>query len=211
MPGYPVPADEARVELRFRNSRFLGTVGRAETVAAARALVERARQRHPDASHHVYAFAVGHGAKVVHGMSDDGEPAGTAGRPVLAVVQGSGLGDVVVVVTRWFGGTRLGTGGLVRAYTETAQAALAAVPRQQKVRPVWFGLELEYGQHPACRKVLVERGATITGEEFGAGVVLVGWIGDERWDGLRRALLDASAGRAVPRAIEPPAGDPGLA
>ncbi|MFA6107706.1 MAG: YigZ family protein [Candidatus Latescibacterota bacterium] len=207
MSGYPVPAGEARIELRCRNSRFLGTVDRAETVTAARALVERARQGHPDASHHVYAFAVGYGATVVHGMSDDGEPAGTAGRPVLAVVQGSGLGDVVVVVTRWFGGTKLGTGGLVRAYTETAQAVLAAVARQQKVHAVWFCLDLEYGQHPACRKALVERGATIIGEEFGASVALVGWIGDEGWDGLRQALLDASAGRAVPRIIEPPASE----
>ena len=92
--GYPIPAAEAQVELRFKNSRFIGTAGPAPTVEEARAFIARLREQFPDASHHAYAFAAGFGSSVIHGMSDDGEPAGTAGRPMLAVVQGAGLGDV---------------------------------------------------------------------------------------------------------------------
>jgi putative IMPACT (imprinted ancient) family translation regulator len=78
----------------------------------------------PNASHHVYAFRVGHGNSIIEGMSDDGEPTGTAGPPVLAVLRGTQIGDIIVIVTRYFGGTKLGTGGLVRAYPEAAQIAL---------------------------------------------------------------------------------------
>ena len=95
--GYPVPTGEAVIEIEVKRSRFIGYAAPAATVEAARGFIESVRQRHPDASHHVYAFEVGHGASVTHGMSDDGEPSGTAGRPMLAVVQGADLGDVVVV------------------------------------------------------------------------------------------------------------------
>ncbi|MCX7792579.1 MAG: YigZ family protein, partial [Chloroflexaceae bacterium] len=113
---YPIPAGRARAELLVLNSRFVATAGPAPDVEAAKAFIAAIRQELPGASHHCYAFLAGHGASVIAGMSDDGEPAGTAGRPMLAVLRGSGLGDVVVVVTRYFGGALLGTGGLVRAY-----------------------------------------------------------------------------------------------
>ena len=116
--GYPVPTGEAVIEIEVKRSRFIGYAAPAATVEAARGFIESVRQRHPDASHHVYAFEVGHGASVTHGMSDDGEPSGTAGRPALVVVENHELGDVVAVVVRYFGGTKLGTGGLVRAYTQ---------------------------------------------------------------------------------------------
>src|ERR671921_1142335 len=91
------------------------------------------RAEMPDAAHHVYAYIVGHGATTTLGMSDDGEPSGTAGRPVMAVLKGSGLGDVALVITRYFGGTLLGTGGLVRAYGDAAKAVLAILPRTEKI------------------------------------------------------------------------------
>jgi len=98
--SYEVPAERRRVGLVERRSRFVATVACTPTVAEARAFIDEMRAEFADASHNVYAFAVGYGATVTHGMSDDGEPSGTAGRPALAVVQGSGLGDVTVVVTR---------------------------------------------------------------------------------------------------------------
>ena len=82
MSGYAIPSRAARVDLRFKNSRFIGVADRAGSVDEARAVLHRTHERFPDASHHVYAFAVGHGSTVTHGMSDDGEPSGTAGRPV---------------------------------------------------------------------------------------------------------------------------------
>src|SRR5438552_3674735 len=114
-----IPAGAARTEIRASNSRFIATAG--------------VRAAMPDASHHVYAYIVGHGATTTLSMTDDGEPPGTAGRPVMAVLKGSGLGDVALVITRYFGGTLLGTGGLVRAYGDAAKAVLAILPRAEKI------------------------------------------------------------------------------
>ena len=192
---YPVPAGEAQVELRFKNSRFIGVAAPVATVAEARDFVQEMRRVFPDASHHVYGFAVGYGATVTHGMSDDREPSGTAGRPVLAVVQGAGLGDVVVVVIRYFGGTKLGTGGLVRAYTETAQAVLAAVSRQDKVHTVVARLELPYEFYNQVKVLINNCGGEIQDEDFGAGVEMHLRIDEERFDELRRVVRDATSGR----------------
>jgi len=142
--GYPVPAATCESETRFKNSRFIGTAGPAASVDEAQEFVDSIRNRYGDASHHVYAFSVGHGATVTEGMSDDCEPSGTAGRPVLAVVKGSGLGDVAVVITRFFGGTKLGTGGLVRAYTQTAQQVLGELPTTRKIERVSAILHVPY-------------------------------------------------------------------
>jgi len=113
---YPIPAQTVRTETTIKRSRFIATLGYANTVVAARTFIQQIRAEMPDATHHVYAFRIGYGGSVIEGLSDDGEPAGTAGKPVMAVIRGADLGDVVIVVTRYFGGTKLGTGGLVRAY-----------------------------------------------------------------------------------------------
>ena len=149
--GYLIPAAESTAEVADRGSRFLGICACAESVEEARAFLQQVQSRHADASHHVYAFAVGHGASVTHGMSDDREPSGTAGRPVLAVVQGSGLGDLIVVVVRWFGGTKLGTGGLVRAYTKAAQEVLAVTPTSRRVQTRTVIVRLPYDRYEPCR------------------------------------------------------------
>src|SRR5512143_3089418 len=130
---YPIPAGEARIELHVKNSRFIGRAGYTPSVEEAKAFIEKVKAEEPGCTHAVYAFAVGHGASVTHGMSDAGEPSGTAGRPALAVVKGSGVGDVTIGIVRYFGGPKLGTGGLVKAYTETAQAVLAQLPLTEKV------------------------------------------------------------------------------
>src|SRR4051812_28537673 len=100
-----VPAGRASVEIRVSNSRFVAQAAPTATVAEARAFIAEVRAAMPDATHHVYAYRIGHGATTTEGQSDAGEPPGTAGRPVLAVLRGSELGDVSVVVTRYFGGT----------------------------------------------------------------------------------------------------------
>ena len=193
--GYLVPAGEVRVELRFKNSRFIGTAAPVPTVEEARGLVARVRAEFPDASHHVYAFAVGFGTRVTHGMSDDGEPSGTAGRPVLAVVQGAGLGDVAVVVSRYFGGTKLGTGGLVRAYGSTAQAVLEQVPRREKVEQVAARLVLPYELYARARLLIEGVEGEIEDEEFGAQVALVLQLRKDRVESLRSSIQDLGAGR----------------
>src|SRR5215216_5950308 len=128
MRPYSVPLDEIRRELVVVNSRFIATLAPVSTIDAARAFLSRIRKEFGDASHNVPAYIIGGGNTVTEYFSDDGEPSGTAGRPALAVLRGSGLGDVVVVVTRYFGGTLLGTGGLVRAYGAAVKAVLALLP-----------------------------------------------------------------------------------
>jgi uncharacterized YigZ family protein len=167
-----IPAGPARAEIRASNSRFIASAAPSATVEAARAVIAGIRAAMPDATHHVYAYVIGHGATTTLGMSDDGEPAGTAGRPTLAVLRGSGLGDITLVVTRYFGGTLLGTGGLVRAYGDAAKAVLAVVPRVEKI--AWQPLEivLPYSAYEPARRLLVAHAGRIDAEEFAADVTL---------------------------------------
>ena len=194
--GYPVPASEARARLRFKNSVFAGFVARADSVAAARTFIGDIRSRFPDASHCVYAFAIGHGASVTHGMSDDGEPAGTAGRPLLAVVQGSGLGDVAVAVVRYFGGTKLGTGGLVRAYTSTAQATLAEVEVVEKVTYLGVCLRaMPYEFYEAVKSAVTAVAGIVESEEFAEAVTMTARVPEDQVPELSRVVRETTSGR----------------
>jgi uncharacterized YigZ family protein len=194
---YPIPAGPARVELAVLNSRFIATAGPAPTVVAAKELIAAVRAEMPDASHHCFAYLVGYGASVTAGMSDDGEPAGTAGRPMLAVLRGAGLGDVALVVTRYFGGTLLGTGGLVRAYGDAAKAALAALPRAERVELRSLAVRVSYGAYAAARRALEAEGATIDAEQFGADVELAASVPADAYARAVAALGEATAGQAV--------------
>ncbi|MGF1505812.1 MAG: YigZ family protein [Anaerolineae bacterium] len=195
MNRYPIPADRARIELKIANSRFIATIGPATTVDAAKAFIDEMRAEFSDASHNVYAFKVGYGASVTEGMSDDGEPAGTAGKPALAVLRGEDLGDVVVVVTRYFGGTKLGTGGLVRSYTQSVKEALKAMPVGERVHTVTGTLKAPYSLYEQIRRLVEQEGGTITEETFGAEVTLrLRFIVDER-DPFEHHLRELSAGQ----------------
>lgn len=170
--SYPVPAQRTRVETRAGNSRFIATIARATTQTEARQFIQSIRAEMPDATHHVYAFIAGHGASVTEGMSDDGEPAGTSGPPALAVLRGSGLGDVVLVITRYFGGTKLGTGGLVAAYGAAAKAAVEAVPRENYVPRTARVLRMPYPLYDRVCQLLLLHEALAGEAEFSDEVSL---------------------------------------
>jgi uncharacterized YigZ family protein len=197
MSSYRIPAAEARVEIRVVNSRFVASAAPAPSVDAAKAFIERVRAEMPDASHHVYAFLVGHGASVTAGMSDAGEPSGTAGRPALAVLRGSDLGDAAVVVTRYFGGTLLGTGGLVRAYGDAVKAVLAELPTAEKVELATLLVALPYPSYGLCKQLLTRFSAAITSEEFATDVTLTLTLPVEQAEALAEALAEATAGAAM--------------
>lgn len=140
---YPVLLGESRREETIDRSRFITTVASVATAEDAMRFVSRIRVEFPDATHHCYAYQVGPpGTTSSVGMSDDGEPHGTAGRPMLNMLIHSGVGDVVAVVTRYYGGRKLGRGGLGRAYGGGVQAALAEAPRGMRVE--WVSLELSF-------------------------------------------------------------------
>ena len=197
MTGYPIPAQTTRVETVVVNSRFIATIGRADTVAEARQFIQAVRDEMPDATHHVYAFKVGYGGSVTEGMSDDGEPAGTAGPPVLAVLRGADLGDVVIVVTRYFGGTRLGTGGLVRAYGGAAKDAIAALPGELKIERQPVGIAVPYSFYKRLKLLLAEHQALITDEEFAAEVTVYATLPVDQVASLETAITHLTAGQAA--------------
>ena len=194
MAKYLVPAAETRCEIVVVNSRFIATLAPAVSVDEARAFIARVRQEFPDATHHVPVYVVGGGESVIEHCSDAGEPAGTAGRPALAVLRGSGLGDVAVVITRYFGGTKLGTGGLVRAYSEAMRTVVEAAPRAQKVLAHTVMLELPYRLLERLRLLVRAQQGEILDETFGEQITLTARFPVERLDAFQHALGEVSNG-----------------
>ncbi len=198
---YPIPAQETRVETVVINSRFVCTVAEARTTEEAIAFIRRVKSELADASSHAYAYHVGFGASVTDGCNDGGEPSGTAGKPMLAVLKGSGLGDVVAVVTRYFGGTKLGTGGLVRAFSGALKAALEQLPRAERVERKTFLLELPYPLYEQAKRLALAHNAAVDGEEFGADVLMTLTFVVDDVQPFANALRDLSAGRLALTAI----------
>ena len=194
-PKY-IPAARARAELRVVNSRFIADAAPAATVEDAKAFIAAIRAEMPDAAHHVFAYIVGHGATTTLGMTDDGEPPGTAGRPVMAVLNGSGLGDVVLVVTRYFGGTLLGTGGLVRAYGDAAKAVLSELPRAEKIDRSDLAIVLPYAAYEPARRLLAAHAGEVLDETFAADVMLRARLPLAEVAAFSAALGELTAGRA---------------
>ncbi|MCJ7623278.1 MAG: YigZ family protein [Anaerolineaceae bacterium] len=133
MHKYLIPAEEIESQIEIKKSRFIVCIAPAFSVDEARRFISDVKKKHPNANHHVSSYIIGHGNSEIAHCTDDGEPSGTAGRPALAVLQGSGLGDVVAVIVRYFGGIKLGTGGLVRAYSGAVKQGLSVLPRGMKV------------------------------------------------------------------------------
>jgi uncharacterized YigZ family protein len=191
---YPIPAREARAEIQVLNSRFIATASPIFSVDEARAFIARIKDEFADASHNVPAYLVGHGASVTAHCHDDGEPSGTAGRPALAVLQGSGLGDVAVVVTRYFGGTKLGTGGLVRAYGDAVRQVLEILPRAEKVPTHTILVATPYPLFERVRLAVEAHGGQILDEAFTAEVTVTARFPIERLPPFQATLQELSSG-----------------
>ncbi len=199
---YPIPAAEARAEIEVKNSRFVATAVPAFTVEEAKAFITRIKAEFSDATHNVPAFLVGFGNSVTAHCNDDGEPSGTAGRPILAVLQGSGLGDIAVVVTRYYGGTKLGTGGLVRAYGDAAKAVLDILPRAEKVPTHTTMLALPYSLLEQVRLLVGEWNGRILDEQFAADITMTMQFTVARFPGFQDALRELSHGSLAAEVVE---------
>ena len=180
--------------LVVKNSRFLAELFAAESAETARARIANQRTKYPDCSHVVHAMAIGPTAGIL-GCSDDGEPAGTAGRPVLEVLKGSSVTNVLLTVIRWFGGTKLGTGGLVKAYGDAAKGVLAGAVTQEIVAMTTLSFTLSYPLLENGRRLLRDFSFSIQREEFNArGAQLSGELPSARADALVRRLTDLARG-----------------
>ncbi|MCA9869356.1 MAG: YigZ family protein [Caldilineae bacterium] len=195
---YSIPAGQHRVEEEIDRSRFITTVACVPTVEAARAFIDTIRAEFADASHNCWAYLVGPpGSTGQVGYSDDGEPHGTAGRPMFTVLEHSGLGDVAAVVTRYFGGRLLGRGGLVRAYSGGVKLALETLPLSEHRPMVDLSLVVEYGFLAQVQYLLPEFEAEITEQEYGVDVSLLVRLPQTRSDALQEALLQLTAGAVL--------------
>ncbi|MEX2467261.1 MAG: YigZ family protein [Gemmatimonadota bacterium] len=168
---YPIPARIHRVEETIQRSRFVTTVAHAPDADAAHAFVGRVREELPDATHHCWAFVAGPPGSTTHiGMSDDGEPHGTAGRPMLTTLLHGGVGEIVAVCTRYYGGVKLGTGGLGRAYAGGVKLALEAIPTEERVERVSLSLIVGYAHVDALQRLFEELDVVVEGETYGVDV-----------------------------------------
>ncbi len=202
-PGsFLIPARRTRIEQVVVNSRFIATATPAFSIDEARAFIAAIRHEFADATHNVPAYLIGHGASVVAHCHDDGEPSGTAGRPMLAMLQGSGLGDVAVVVTRYFGGTKLGTGGLVRAYGDAARQVLAALPRAVKMTTHTVMLTVPYPMFERVRLLAAAHGGEVLEQDFGVEVTVLARFPAARLDGFQDALSELSNGALTAEIFE---------
>ena len=195
---YLIPAETHRIKTEVARSRFVATVAPVPTVVDAKAFLAKIRTEMPDASHHVYAFRVGYGSSVTEGMSDDGEPSGTAGPPVLSVVRGSKIGDIAIVVTRYFGGTKLGTGGLVRAYSEAAHIALNSLKTELKIEKRLLGIDLPYNLFDQVKRLIEAHNGVIEDQDFGANVMVMVRLALSDVPAFSAELMELSAGKVEP-------------
>lgn len=181
-------------EIVEKKSRFIGYVCHVESEKAAIDFVTSVKKKHYDARHNCFAYVVGEENPIFR-FSDDGEPGGTAGKPILEVITGNGLCNICIVVTRYFGGTLLGTGGLVRAYTEAAKAAVSStnIVRKRMVQPV--RIHTNYNDLGKLQYILGSEGITTLESEYGQDVVLLVEILVDEVDRIMQLMTEATAAR----------------
>lgn len=172
--SFQVPVGHISIEQEIKHSRFIASIGRAPDKQKANAFIERIRSTYPDANHHCWAYVAGNPFDTVQiGMSDDGEPQGTAGKPMLSILQHRKIGEIVAVVTRYFGGIKLGTGGLVRAYSSSVQMALQKLPLAEFVALASAQITLPYPHEDRLRRLLEKMQVTIKEVIYKDRVVLM--------------------------------------
>ena len=185
-------------EETIKGSRFLSELFPCESQSQARDLVKAQKNKYPDATHVVHAFVIGPAAEIL-GMSDDGEPSGTAGRPTLDVLKGFGCTNILVTITRWFGGTLLGTGGLVKAYSGGAKQVLQKAQTdglfEELVEKRDFSFTCDYSLHKLIKINMEQFALYDVTEDFGEGVKISGKIRADQYDAFAAKLLDLSNGK----------------
>lgn len=188
-----VPVEPASVETIIKGSRFLSESFLIESQSQVRELIKSQKQKYSDATHVCHAFICGKNAEIM-GMSDDGEPGGTAGRPMLDVLKGRGVTNILVTVTRWFGGTLLGTGGLVHAYGDGAKDVLEATVFEELVEKTHFSLKCDYQQYQIIKKIFESYTLYDTTEDFQELITIKSSIAMSDFEALKKSVFDKTNG-----------------
>lgn len=183
--------EERTVEIVVKKSRFIAIARTCTSPAQEKSLVDETRSKYEGATHVVHAAVMGN----QFSFSDDHEPKNTAGRPVFEVVKGSGITNIIVLVVRYFGGTLLGTGGLVKAYGDSAKAVLDGIETEELVQKTRFSMEIGYELYESMKRLLASLDAVVDKEYFGTAVVLGGSVPADVLDKLRACVADMTNGR----------------
>lgn len=197
------PAGENSFEIKVKGSRFIAICAPAADREAAQSIVERERKRYHDATHHCWAWRELACGEAGFAWDDDGEPSGTAGQPILAAIDGAGLRGAIVVVIRYFGGTKLGTGGLARAYAEAAAGAVENSPGRQGMHAEMFKITVDYGQLGAVNRLMESFPVMVTGREFTGEVGLNIAVSSSRAERFEDSLTEITSGRASVERLGP--------
>lgn len=192
---YLIPAETTEFSEEIKKSRFITYLQATTGIEQARAFWQQVKQQHPNARHHCWAAVAGRPNDSQQlGFSDDGEPSGTAGKPMLNVLLGSGIGEISAVVVRYYGGIQLGTGGLVRAYGNGVQQALKNLPTLEKIERQGFSLSCDYEQINLVQQLIKQYQVEIWSQQFTQTIELQLGISEEQFAEFSKALNDRSGG-----------------
>lgn len=188
------PKSDAKASIEIKKSQFIAIAKRVHSAEEVRAEIKETRAHHAEAHHVVHAFVTSGGD--IFGMSDDREPKGTAGRPVLEVVKGSGIDNLLIMVVRYFGGTKLGTGGLVKAYTASAQEVLKVLETQEIIQTCDIAFSISYDIYDQVKRELFELFIEGPCEKFEEQVTISGQIPEDQLEMVKGVVRELSSGRA---------------
>ena len=186
--------ETAKSEIEVKKSRFISIAIPTRTLEEVKAAVSETRREYPDATHVVHSAVVGDSG-TMFSSSDDKEPKNTAGRPSLEVLKGSGITNITVCTIRYFGGTLLGTGGLVKAYGDSTKEVLKIVRTEELIERIDFAVLLPYELYNRVKRFLDESGATLLKESFETGIRITGQIPVENKELFNSGILDIGQGR----------------
>jgi uncharacterized YigZ family protein len=197
-PRYPIPSNRFRSKIEVERSRFITTVQEVSSPEEAQGFISELKAEFPDANHNCWAYLIGPpGSSDRIGLSDDGEPHGVAGRPMLTALQHSGLGDTAVVVTRYFGGIKLGKGGMVKAYTLAVQTALELLPRTQRIDWMELTVTFDYSLATPLKRSLPEFEAESRATDYSDRVCIRLRLPKENINKFEKMFSDLTAGQGV--------------
>lgn len=191
-----IPAGESCSELVEKHSRFIAQCFYITEEKGAKEIIKKLWEEHPGARHIVWAFITGEKNSQNMGMSDDGEPKGTAGRPVLNVLAGSGITNVLCTVVRYFGGTLLGTGGLVKAYSQSAKDAIEKLPVKPLVKEKEFSFQIGYDIYDSTKYLLRKFDIRIIDENFAEAIKIKAVIKESQFEEMKNEIMQLTAGKA---------------
>jgi uncharacterized YigZ family protein len=195
MPELWIPSGTGHSDFTVRKSRFIGEAGLVESVREARDRVKELRLEHPGSRHVSWAYILGKDA-ALKGLSDDGEPRGTAGRPIMDFISGGSFTDTLVTVVRYFGGVKLGTGGLTSAYGRCSREALEKMPKIPFVERCRVDLTIGYPVYEQISRLINEAGGLIVDEVFGSDIRFSADLPVSVLEEIRRMVKDVSRGTA---------------